>query len=133
MALDLVVFLVLIFIEVAWPGWACGWGGCPRIAMGGNPFLVASVLVAVAVAIHLAITESRIDRRGLREVVDDERRTLIKLKGWRNAYFGAIVGLFLFSVLSDTSSAVDTPFLLGAVMVSGALALFWTLVILDRE
>ena len=75
----------------------------------------------------------RIDRESLREVLDDERHTLAKLKAWRNAYFGAVAGLFVFVVLSGSSPAVDMPFLLGAVMVSGAVALYGTLVHLERE
>jgi hypothetical protein len=133
MSLVLVVFLALVFAEVFRPGWACDLTGCPTFIMGGNPFLAIALAAAVILAAILGFTEARIDREGLRGTLDDERRVLIKLKAWRNAYFGAVTGLFVFVILSGSSDAIDKPFLLGAVMVSGALALFGTLVALDRD
>ncbi|MDH4139530.1 MAG: hypothetical protein OEV43_03060 [Coriobacteriia bacterium] len=133
MLLVLVGFLLLIFAEVFSPGWACGFLGCPAFLMGGNPFLLVALVGGCLLALLLAHTELRIDREGLRDTLDDERRTLIKLKAWRNAYFGSVVGLFVFAILSGSHATVDMPFLLGAVMVSGAVALFATLVVLDRS
>ena len=132
MLVVLIAFLGLIFAEVAWPAWGCGLLGFPGAIMGGNPFLAGAVFLGLVVAGLLAWTEMGIDRESLREIVDDERHTLNKLKAWRNAYFGAVAGLFVFVVLSGSSPAVDMPFLLGAVMVSGAVALFATLVVLER-
>lgn len=129
----LIAFLCLIFVEVAWPAWGCGLLGFPDLIMGGNPFLAAAVAGALVLAVLLGSVELRIDRESLREVLDDEWHTLNKLKAWRNAYFGAVAGLFVFVMLSGTSDAVDMPFLLGAVMVSGAVALYGTLVILERR
>ena len=132
MLVILAVLLLLIFTEVLRPGWACEMGGCPDYLMGGNPFLVAAVALGLIVSVVLGVTEAQIDREGFREMLDDERRTMNKLKAWRNAYFGAVLGLFVFVILSDSSPAIDMPFLLGSVMVSGALALFATMVVLDR-
>jgi hypothetical protein len=129
----LVVFLGLIFAEVIWPAWGCGLLGFPGSIMGGNPFLAAAVAGGLVMAVLLATVEVRIDRESLRQVVDDERHTLNKLKAWRNAYFGAVAGLFVFVILSSMSKAVDMPFLLGGVMVSGAVALYGTLVVLERR
>ena len=128
----LVVFLGLIFAEVAWPAWGCGLLGFPGGIMGGNPFLAGAVAGGLVLAVLLASVELRIDRESLREVLDDEWHTLNKLKAWRNAYFGSVAGLFVFVLLSG-SDAVDEPFLLGAVMVSGAVALYATLVVLERR
>lgn len=133
MQIVLVAFLVLIFAEVIRPGWACGMFGFPGAIMGGNPFLAAVTAAALVVAVLLGIVESRIDREGLRDVLDDERRLLHKLKAWRNAYFGAVLALFVFVLLSSSSPAISMPFLLGAVMVSGALALYSTMLYLDRD
>jgi hypothetical protein len=129
----LIAFLGLIFAEVAWPGWGCGLLGFPGGIMGGNPFLAAAVAGGLVLAVLLGLVELRIDRESLRGVLDDEWHMLNKLKAWRNAYFGAVVGLFVFVVLSGTGEAVDMPFLLGAVMVSGAVALYGTLVVLERR
>lgn len=133
MLIALVTFLALIFVEVFRPGWACGMLGLPGAIMGGNPFLAAATAAALVVAVLMAVTESRIDHAGLRDVLDDERRLLHKLKAWRNAYFGAVLGLFVFVLLSDSSSAIDMPFVLGGVMVSGAIALYATMLYLDRD
>ncbi|NIP81877.1 MAG: hypothetical protein GWM90_22740, partial [Gemmatimonadetes bacterium] len=65
----LVVFLLLIFAEVAWPCWGCGLLGFPAFLMGGNPFLVAAVAVAVVLAIVSGSVEVEIDRSGLRSVL----------------------------------------------------------------
>ena len=129
----LIALLALIFAEVISPGWACGVVGCPTFILGGNPFLAAALVVAAILAGVLVLVELGVDREGLRETLDDERRVLIKLKAWRNAYFAAAAGLLVFVVLSGTSTSIDMPFLLGAVLVSGTTALYATMVVLDRD
>jgi hypothetical protein len=133
MLIALIAILAMIFAEVFSPGWACRITRCPSFILGGNPFLAAALIAGVVISVILAVIEAGIDREKLRGVIDDERRVLIKLKGWRNAYFSAVAGLFLFVVLSDSSPAVTMPFLLGAVMVSGAIGLFATMLLMDRE
>jgi len=133
MLLLLLAFLALIIAEVARPAWACGMWGFPASIMGGNPFLAAVTAMALLVAILLAVVEAGIDRAGVRDVVDDERRVIHRLKAWRNAYFGAVLTLFAFVILADRSTAIDMPFVLGGVMVGGAIALFATMLFLGRE
>lgn len=127
MLVCLLALLGLIFAEVIFPGWGCRILGCNIGFLGGNPFVILTVLAALAISIYMASVETGIDRAGLREIIDDERKLLYKLKAWRSAYFSSIAGLFVFVILSGSSQAVDMPFLLGAVMVSGGVGLFSTL------
>ncbi len=91
-------------------------------------------IIYLPVIVYNVILEFRISRHpDARKALDDEMDSHHRLLAWRNAFFGTMLSLIIFTILSEIKAPTSPSRVMGMVVLFGCSMFFATFAILGRE